>query len=319
MNDPVERRLEALRLNLTPEEACLSALLDLNEFQEMGPGKAVSDFYAAFTGEEPTEDLRTRISTHPVEQNPQDPPHFSPQKSYVEGFDIAAIVVVHFDAREAGVREMLNLDFVKTAEGLRLMQRELFRQGEGVAPRYTRRVIEEELAALARDATATKELIVEENAELMKLGPLVEEQAEDGSRRFHIGDILSITTGRLVSPRGVDGINDILCYMTNDSPYTTQLGRFAEECLPHLEKQLGEAIKLYSEVPEGVKDSLSLYKWLHGVTDGMNGDPFLKVGKIGEDYHAVIDPVTELELDHGPDINKKILKIDLDTLKRDDG
>src|SRR3990167_6769223 len=262
MNDPVERRLEALRLNLTPEEACLSALLDLNEFQEMGPGKAVSDFYAAFTGEEPTEDLRTRISTHPVEQNPQDPPHFSPQKSYVEGFDIAAIVVVHFDAREAGVREMLNLDFVKTAEGLRLMQRELFRQGEGVAPRYTRRVIEEELAALSRDATATKELIVEENAELMKLGPLVEEQAEDGSRRFHIGDVLSITTGRLVSPRGIEGIYDILGYMTDDSPYTTQLGRFAEECLPYLEKQLGQTIRLYSEVPESVKDSLSLYKWL---------------------------------------------------------
>jgi len=320
MNDPVERRLEALQPNLTPEEACLSALLDLNEFQERGPGKAVSDFYAAFTGEEAPEDLRTRIDTHPVEQNPQDPPlFFAPQKSYVEGFEIAATVVVDFDAREAGVRETLNLDFVKTAEGLQLMRRQMFRQGDGVVHRYTRGggATEEELEALARDAIATKELVVEEDAELMKLGSLVEEQAEDGSRRFHIGDVLSITTGRLVSPRGIDGVYDILGYMTDDSPYTTQLGRFAEECLPYLEKQLGEGIKPFSKVPESVKDSLSLYKWLHSVTDGMNGDPFLKVSKVGEDDHAVMDPMSELELDHGPEIMKKVINIDPNLFEQD--
>lgn len=318
MNDPADRRFEALQPNLTPEEACLSALLDLNEFQEVGPGKPVSNFYSAFTGTEAPEDLRTRISTHPIEQNPQGPPHFSPQESYVDGYDIAATVVVDFDAREAGVREMLNLDFVKTAEGLRLMRRELFRQGEGTVMRYTRGITEDELAALARDATATKELIVEEDAELMKLGPLVEEQAEDGSRRFHIGDILSVTTGRLTSPRGMDGIYDILGYMTDDSPFTTQLGRFAEECKPYLEKQLGEAIKPFSEVPDSVKDSLSLYKWLHGVTDSMDGDPFLKVGKIGEEDHAVLDPMTELELDHGPEIKKKFIQIDPSSFEQDE-
>lgn len=318
MNDPMERRLEALQPNLTPEEATLSALLDLNEFQEMGPGKAVSDFYVAFTGEVAPDGLRTRISTHAVEQEPQAPPHYSPQKSYVEGFEIAATVVVDFDAREADVREMLNLDFVKTTEGLQLIQRQLFNDGNGAVPRYTRRVTEDELTALARDAATTKELIVEEDAELMKLGPLVEEQAEDGSRRFHIGDILFITTGRLTSPRGMDGIYDILGYMTDDSPFTTQLGRFAEECKPYLEQQLGEAIKLYSEVPETITDSLSLYRWLHTVTEGMNGDPFLKVGKVGEKDHAAMDVMTELELDHGPEIMKKVIQIDPNLIERDE-
>jgi len=310
MTNDQQRKLEALQPNLTPEELCLSALLDLNEFQEMGPDKEVSGFYSAFTGEEAPGDLRTRIATHPVEQNPQGPPHFAPQESYVEGYEIAATVVVDFYAHDAGVREMLNLDFVKTSEGLRLMQRQLFRQGEGVAMQYTRRITEEELAALAQDAIATKELVVEEDAELMKLGPLVEEPAEDGSRRFHIGDILSITTGRLTSPRGMDGIYDILGYMTDDSPFTTQLGRFAEECMPYLERQLSEAIEPYSEVPETVKDSLSLYKWLYGVTEAMGGDPFLKVGKIGKEDHAVMDPRTELELDHGPEIRNKFIQID---------
>lgn len=310
MSEHIDRSLEALKPNLTPEEVCLSALLDLNEFQEARPGMAVSDFYATFTGEAAPEGLRTRIATHAVELNPQEPPHFSPQKSYVEGFEIATTVVVKFDAHESGVGQMLNLDFVKTTEGLRLIQRQFFNDGDGAVPRYTRRMTEDELTALARDAVATKDLIVEEDAELMKLGPLVEEQAEDGSRRFHIGDVLSITTGKITSPRGMDGIYDILDYMTNDSPFTTQLGRFAEECTPYLEQQLGEAIKPYSEVPETITDSLSLYRWLHGVTEGMNGDPFLKIGKIGEKDHAVMDPMTELELDHGPEIMKKVFQID---------
>lgn len=302
MNEPMERRLEALQSNLTPEEACLSALLDLNEYQETGSGKAVSNFYAAFTGEVAPNSLRTRISTHAVVQGPQDPLHFSPPTSYVEGYDIAATIVVDFDAGESGKSQMLNLDFVKTAKGLKLVQRQHF---DG-AMQYTRIISEDELTALALDAAATKELIIEEDAELMKLGPLVEEQAEDGSRRFHIGDVLSITTGRLISPRGMDGIYDILGYMTDDSPFTTQLGRFAEECKPYLEQLLGEAIK----VPETITDSLSMYKWLHSVTEGMGGDPFVTVSKVGKKNHAVMDPMTELELDHGPDIMKKVIQID---------
>ena len=318
MNSPMERRLETLQPNLTPEEATLLALLDLNEFQEMGPSQAVSGFYTAFTGEVAPNGLRTRISTYAVEQEPQAPPHFSTQKSYVDGFDIAATVVVDFYDRESDVREMLNLDFVKTTEGLQLIQRQLVSDGDGVSPRYTRRVSEEELTALARDAAATKELIVEEDAELMKLGPLVEEQAEDGSRRFHIGDILSITTSSPTSPRGMDGIRDILGYMTDDCPSNTQLGRFAEECRPYLEQQLSKAIQPYFEVPETITDKLSLYRWLHTVTEGMNGDPFLRVGKVDPKDHTVMDVMSELALDYGPEIIEKVTQIDPNLIERDE-
>ena len=57
------------------------------------------------------------------------------------------------------------------------------------------------------------------------------------SRAFDLGDVLSITTGRLVSRRHVDGIYDILGYLTGESPYTHQLGRFMDECRPHLLRQ----------------------------------------------------------------------------------
>jgi hypothetical protein len=319
MNDPCEPRSEALRPNPTPEEVCLSELLDLSEFQKMGPGKKVSDFYSVLTGGEAPKDLRTRISTRVVKQEPQDLLSFSPQRnSYVEGFEITATIVVDFDTDDSEAGGMLNLDFVKTPGGLQLMEREYFWEEEERIARYTRRVSQEELAALARDSAVTRELVIEEDAEIMKLGALVETQAEDGTRRFHIGDILSITTGKLVSPRLISGVYDILGYMTDDTPYTTQLGRFKEECLPYLEQTLGDAIKPYSEIPDTITDSLSLYKWLHSVTDGMGGDPFLNVHKIDEKDHSVMDPMTELELDHGPEIIKKFIQIEPGLTEQDE-
>lgn len=38
------------------------------------------------------------------------------------------------------------------------------------------------------------------------------------TRRFHVGDILSVTTGVLVSPRGMDGVHDIIEFMVGDGP-----------------------------------------------------------------------------------------------------
>jgi len=60
---------------------------------------------------------------------------------------------------------------------------------------------------------------------------------EEMEKQFHIGDVLSITTGHLVSPRHIDGIYDILNFMTGDSLFTCQLLRAFDECKPHLLEQ----------------------------------------------------------------------------------
>ena len=52
--------------------------------------------------------------------------------------------------------------------------------------------------------------------------------------KFHISDVLSITTGRLVSIRHIEGVYDILGYMTGDSLMTHQLPRAGRECAPVL-------------------------------------------------------------------------------------
>ena len=60
---------------------------------------------------------------------------------------------------------------------------------------------------------------------------------------FHIGDVLSITTGRLVSSKHIGGVYDILNYMTGDELYTHQLPRACDECLPAFRKQYPQLFK----------------------------------------------------------------------------
>lgn len=52
------------------------------------------------------------------------------------------------------------------------------------------------------------------------------------TRDFHIGDILSVTTGKLVSLRHVDGIYDLLNWMTGESVFTHQIPRISREARP---------------------------------------------------------------------------------------
>jgi hypothetical protein len=64
-------------------------------------------------------------------------------------------------------------------------------------------------------------------------------------REFDLGDVLSITTGRLVSPRRMKGVADILSYMTGESLLTHSLLRAGDICKPEIIRQhpqLGEIV-----------------------------------------------------------------------------
>jgi hypothetical protein len=45
------------------------------------------------------------------------------------------------------------------------------------------------------------------------------------ARTFHLGDLLSITDGKLVSPRHMDGVYDIVDFVTGEQHFTHQLIR----------------------------------------------------------------------------------------------
>lgn len=59
-------------------------------------------------------------------------------------------------------------------------------------------------------------------------------------KTFCLGDVLSITTGRLLSPRHIEGVYDILNFMTDDNLFTHQLPRASKKCAPFLLKQFPE-------------------------------------------------------------------------------
>lgn len=54
---------------------------------------------------------------------------------------------------------------------------------------------------------------------------------------FHISDVLTVTTGRLVSRRHMAGVYDILNFLTGDDLFTHQLPRAVQECEPWLKTQ----------------------------------------------------------------------------------
>jgi hypothetical protein len=110
-------------------------------------------------------------------------------------------------------------------------------------------------------------------------------------RKFHLGDILSITTGRLVSPRHMDGVDDILNYMTQDNLFTHQLPRAAEECAPWLIRRHPQLAKV--QVPDTFEGKDHVDRWL--VEQVRLYGEELEVGPIPRDDHEKKDPLTELE------------------------
>lgn len=51
-------------------------------------------------------------------------------------------------------------------------------------------------------------------------------------KEFDLGTVLSITHDRLLAPKGIDGVYEILNYMTNSELWTHQLPNAARKCAP---------------------------------------------------------------------------------------
>lgn len=51
---------------------------------------------------------------------------------------------------------------------------------------------------------------------------------------YALADILTMTTGRLLSPRGIEAVYDIANWMTGDNLMTHQLPRAVDACAPAL-------------------------------------------------------------------------------------
>lgn len=107
-------------------------------------------------------------------------------------------------------------------------------------------------------------------------------------KQFHIGDILSVTTGTLVSPRLITGVYDILGFMTGESLYTHQLPRVSDEAAPVLLRQHPQlaSVDARGVTPENHKAWLAEQVERYGET--------LPVEPMTANEHERIDPMSEL-------------------------
>ena len=127
----------------------------------------------------------------------------------------------------------------------------------------------------------------------MENNPAPEDRAgleAEGVREFDLGDILSVTSGgTILSKRGIDGISDILRYMTGDKLHNHQLARAVDECAPALREQLPALAEV--EIPEFNHDHEAFSSWL--------GKVALELGEkhpvfpLHPEDHTAIDPIGE--------------------------
>lgn len=124
------------------------------------------------------------------------------------------------------------------------------------------------------------------------------------TKDFPIGAVLSVVTGRLVSENHMDGIYQVLNWMTGESVYTHQIPRISDEAEPiilAMHPRLAEA-KVEAEQVNGEnwRDWLATWKARYGETIAV---PQMTIAE-----HERIDPMSELaEMVH-PD---KIIVIDV--------
>lgn len=127
------------------------------------------------------------------------------------------------------------------------------------------------------------------------------------TKEFHLGDVLTITTGKLMSPRHMDGVYEILNFMTDDNLMTHQLPRAMRECAPHLLKQHPqlENIQMGEVTPANFKQVLEDLCAQYGET--------MLVAKVPQDAHEFIDPVSELAEKVHP---SKIIVVNVDDVTK---
>jgi hypothetical protein len=114
----------------------------------------------------------------------------------------------------------------------------------------------------------------------------------DPTRTFHLGDILTITTGRLVSPTHMQGVHEILDFLTGDTLFTHQLPRACDEAQPELLRQHPDLVDI--AVPGEFDGVEHVGRWL--AEQVARFGETREVSPLRPGDHTVIDPIAELRM-----------------------
>lgn len=114
------------------------------------------------------------------------------------------------------------------------------------------------------------------------------------TKKFQIGDVLSITTGALVSHDHMGGIYNILDWMTGETLFTHQLPRAMDVAQPALKEAFPALAEI--EFPKylvnGEKDAI--FTWVDTQAE-LYGE-WWEVPRLAEGVYVPMDPISEYPL-----------------------
>ena len=115
-------------------------------------------------------------------------------------------------------------------------------------------------------------------------------------KSFHLGDILSVTHDRLVSPRHMEGVYEICNWLTQDNLFTHQLVRVHDECKAALLMQhpdLNELVHITDEDAAILSKNCSDWwlLWLGRQVERFG--EYRDVEPIPQGIHEYKDPIVE--------------------------
>jgi hypothetical protein len=108
---------------------------------------------------------------------------------------------------------------------------------------------------------------------------------------FHLGDLLSVTTGKLVSPSHIADVHRLLDHMTGDELFTHQLPRAFDECRPALLAQYPFLAEI--EAPE-FRDEEHVWHWLAEQVQAHGAE--FEVQPLDPADHTYISPFAEIRI-----------------------
>lgn len=142
--------------------------------------------------------------------------------------------------------------------------------------------------------------------------PDSDSKQDNGLRKFHVAALVSVYTGILIpvpdTEYPIDGVTDLLCYMTNDSLFSHQLSRAKVEVAPYLR----EAFPWLEETMV-LKQTVTTENWrtARSILVEKYGE-FHEVRPMHPEDHEQIHPIDEwcdMVRDRGLDVDTVVLKL----------
>lgn len=256
---------------LTDQERCMLALLDLRQAGANSQQASVNRFFTLVNGSEPPGDLLTHIQVWPK------------GTPALEGFkktypNILAAASVGFESRQAGIKygNNLYLYFLRNPDGIAMVGDYWQDAREGRHSEVVATYAADYVKALEEDAKRIAGMYKDAKEALAELGSLEGRDYGDGTKDFHLGDVISLIVDRR-GPRGTYGLMDILSYMTAREIRVDEMEEYGDMCAAALREEFGDTLEPYLQdlATRHFDSAGDYYRWIKEVAGELS--PFLRL------------------------------------------